>query len=260
MEQQTDGITTWNIRHICTRPEKHPNDFFAASPFGRSIAKATETERMAEGTTESNLNMNHFAELGFPQGFQSTLRRGLPLLLHAIPQKRVMANHRSTADPENRGFLNEALEKWEKAEIFTYSEKIPHVINSLKVVVKGTKRRLVLDARSSGLNEKIIAPKFALPQMSEIINMITEDGWMMKADLTNGFIQLPINQAEQTYLSFVHPINRKYCKLQRLPFGLASAPFLFQTFTRFLQEGIERLLGIQTRVYIDDWFLTDKDK
>lgn len=257
MNQQTNETTARNARHICTQPEKHPKDFFITSPFGKSIAYKTNTQDSEENPPKSNLNVNRFAELGFLQGFQETLRKGLPLLLHEIPQKRAMINHPSTTDPENLEFIKDAMEKWEKAEIFGYTEEIPHLVNSLKVVTKGTKRRLVLDARSSGLNENILVPKFALPQMSEIVNMIEDGGWMMKADFANGFLQLPINQREQTYLGFLHPVNKRYCKLQRLPFGIASAPFLFQTFTTFLQEGIERLLGFKTGVYIDDWFLTE---
>lgn len=253
-------MAQWNTENICTKPEKLPHDFFSESAFGKSTAETTKEMTGAKEPARSNLNIERFRQLGFPESFCRILENGLPLLLHTIPNQRAVENHQSVAEAENQSFVQEALAKWEGAGVFAYTDDRPHLLNPLKVVVKGTKRRLVLDARSSGLNEGIWAPKFALPRMDEIIHLLRDEAWMMKADLENGFLQLPINKPEQTYLGFKHPISKRHCCLQRLPFGLASAPFLFQTFTIFLQRAMEHVIGIQTRVYIDDWFLTDSDQ
>lgn len=193
-------MTLWEMGHICTRPEKLPRDFFSESAFGKSTAEKGQTRTGSKESIKSNLNVENFKRIGFPDSFCQILTNGLPLLLHTIPTKRSIKNHQSVEETENRNFVQEALEKWERADVFIYTKEVPHLTNPLKVVVKGTKRRLVLDARSSGLNEGIWAPKFALPRMDEIIGLLTNGAWMMKADLENGFLQLPINKREQTYL------------------------------------------------------------
>lgn len=211
-------------------------------------------------TTPSNLKTERFERLGFPRGIWETLKKGLPLLIHTTPAKKHMKNHESVELKENNDFVREALEKWEISGVFRYVQQQPRLINALKVITKENKKRLVLDARSSGLNECITAPKFALPNIEAVTNMLRSNDFMMKADLAAGFLQLPINSKEQTFLGFIHPISNRFCVYQKLPFGLASAPFLFQTFTQSLEKAIEKVMNIKTKVYMDDWILTSTNE
>lgn len=128
MEWKERNATAWNAHHICTQPEKHPGDFFTKSPFGKSTAYATETRQNANKTMQLNFRLKHFKELGFPPGFRETLKTRLPLLLQIIPPKRAIANHQSTIESENQGFIQEALEKWETAKVFRYTDEIPHIV------------------------------------------------------------------------------------------------------------------------------------
>lgn len=250
-------VHQWHYNHICTKPERMPADFFDISPFGKSLITLEDKENQK---VESNLNTNNFDELGFPQKFVKSLWNRLPLLLHSRPSKRRTKHHQSVLDKHNRSSVEKALAQWEIDEVFRYTETEPFLLNPLKLVITETKKRLVLDARSSGLNKHIIAPKFVLPRIETAVAMLTDGAFMVKADLANGFLQLPINKNEQTFLGFLHPINNRFCVVQRLPFGLASAPFLFQTFTENLQMGIEKAINIKSKVYIDDWFLTDENE
>lgn len=247
---------TWDSPHICTQIDRLPHDFFEKSPFGRSLMKKTKKKKEK---VLSDLNIEHFRRLGFSQPFCDTLEFGLPLLMHAQPPKTRVKNHHTAIAKENREFVATTLEKWENMKVFRFVNSTPHVINPLKVAIKEDKKRLVLDARSSGLNEFLTAPKFALPDLEAVIDTLVHESFMIKADLASGFLQLPINKKEQTYLGFIHPINGRKCVLQRLLFGLASAPFLFQTFTQTIAAGVKEILNVQTKVYIDDWFLTRPD-
>lgn len=239
-----------------TYPHRLPSDFFDESPFGKSLAYPNLKN---DGAVSSNLKIDKFKELGFPAGALKTLERGLLLLLHKTPTKLYTKNHKFVSEAENNEFLREALGKWESAHIFKYVENKPDVLNQLKVVVKENRKKLVLDARTSGLNDSILAPKFALPNIESIVNMETNEAYMIKTDLVNGFLQLPVNKQEQRYLGFQHPINDRFAVLQRLSFGLASAPFLFQTFTQMLEAATYEIPQVKTRVYMDDWFLSDPD-
>lgn len=248
---------SWKFNHICTRVEKLPNDFFDESPFGKSL---TAKDHLKGEPIDSNLKIEKFQELGFPKNCWETLKYGLPLLMYKLPSKTQTKNHVSVTESANLDFVKEALGKWEAAKIFRYVEVKPLVLNPLKVVVKEDKKRLVLDARTSGLNDCLLAPKFELPSLEVIVNMIKDRAFMMKTDLASGFLQLPINEKEQAYLGFLHPLNSRFCVIQRLPFGLRSAPFLFQTFTQLLEVATKEILQITTKVYMDDWFLTDPDE
>lgn len=247
-------VRQWKFDHICTQPEQLPDDFFFTSPFGKSLVDTTQ-ELIVK--VQSKLRIERFEQLGFPQRIWGILENRLPLLMHMIPEKKQLRNHTSLTENENLEFVHEALEKWEITGVFRYTEDRPFLVNALKVIIKEKKKRLVLDARSSGLNDCIIAPKFALPNIELIVNTLFDGSYMIKADLAAGFLQLPINKREQTFLGFEHPINKRFCVLQRLPFGLASAPFLFQTFTQSLEKALVEIAQIPTKVYIDDWLLTD---
>lgn len=157
--------------------------------------------------TPSDLCIPYFVQVGFPSNFCRTLEYGLPLLLGANPPRRLVPNHASVNLSENREFVISTLSKWEKMHILSYVTEQPHVVNPLSVVTNGIKKRLVFDARSSGLNDHIISPKFGLPKMEEIIQSLHTNDFMLKMDLANGFLQLPICKIEQNYLGFRSPID-----------------------------------------------------
>lgn len=242
------------ITHICSKPEILPNEFFSKSIFGESLIGTCSIHE----TTPSDLKVQNFRATGFPEHFCYALEHGLPLLLGANPPARMVPNYISATSEENREFLQTTLNKWEAMGILRFVECKPHIVNPLSVVVSGSKKRLVMDARSSGLNDHIIAPKFILPNIGEIIQTLRKEDFMAKLDLANGFLQLPIRKNEQTFLGLRNPLDGRYAVLQRLPFGLRSAPFLFSSFTNAIRQATQQLLNIQTQVYIDDWFIANR--
>lgn len=213
---------------------------------------------MSSVRTPCDLNIKRFKDLGFPTSFCRSIEFGLPLLLGANPPRRSVPNHTSANLDENREFLKMTLDKWESLNILSYVDQQPHIVNPFSVVSNSKKKRLVLDARSSGLNDHIISPKFRLTNIEEIVQSLHINAFMMKLDLANGFLQLPICTHERTYLGFKSPVDGRFGVLNRLSFGLRSAPFLFATFTNVIKEALKQLLKITTQVYIDDWFLTNR--
>lgn len=184
----------------------------------------------------------------------------MPILLHTIPPRRVVKNHSSASAAENEEFVTKTLQKWESMGVIRYVLNAPYLINPLSVVVNGEKKRLVLDARASGLNDHILAPKFSLPSIETVVNELHDGDYLIKMDLANGFLQLPINDNEQTYLGFRNPVDGRFGVVQRLPFGLRSAPFLFASFTCAIKEAARHLLKLTTEVYIDDWLLKGRNR
>lgn len=215
MNQQFTA-SEWKMNHICSRAQVLPPDFFDFSIFGKSIVGK---EYFTEFDATSTLNIQNFKLAGFPESFCTILRCGLLLLLRAIPLRRTMRNHASAREAENIEFIKATLQKWEDMRVIKYVTDEPHIINPLNVVTSGIKKRLVLDAKASGLNDHIIAPKFKLPDMESIIDALHDKDYMIKMDLASGFLQLPINKNEQTYLGFKSLVDGRFGVVQRLPFG-----------------------------------------
>lgn len=243
------------LENLCCNTNALPAHFFTNSIFGKSLI--SDDSQVVE-KVESDLNIDYFKHVGFPSSFCSTLEVGLPLLLGANPPRRMVPNHASANMSENREFLLQTLEKWEKMNILSYVKDQPYIVNPLSVVTNGTKKRLVFDARSSGLNDHIISPKFRLPKMEDITQSLFDNDWMLKLDLANGFLQLPICKSERRFLGFRSPIDGRYGIFNRLSFGLRSAPFLFASFTNAIKRAAWQLLQIKTEVYIDDWFIANR--
>lgn len=231
----------WNLKHICFKTSVLPNDFFSKSIFGKSI---TINELDRAECTPSDLKIGNFKQAGFPLDVCTALEYGL------------VSNHASAMQIENREFVIMTLNKWEHMGVFDYVGQRPYIVNPLSVVTTGQKKRLVLDARGLGLNDFIIAPKFVLPNMGDVMLRLHKDDYMIKLDLANGFSQLPVRKPECTFLGFQNPIDGRFAVLKRLHFGLSSAPFLFFTFTHALKQGAKQVLNVHSEVYID-WFLSN---
>lgn len=247
----------WHLNHICTKVETLPENFFDFSIFGKSLVRSTYS---TQKETPSALQVNNFKKAGFPTGFCKILKYGLPLLLKSLPPRRSMRNHPAARDPQNFVFVEKTLKTWEEMGVIKYTKEQPYIINPMNVVMSGTKKRLVMDATASGLNEHILAPKFKLPDVESIVSTLHVEDLMVKLDLASGFLQLPINESEQTYLGFQSPTDGRFGVIQRLPFGLRSAPFLFASFTFALQQAALKILNVRTQVYIDDWLLSNRNE
>lgn len=222
-----------------------PKDFFAKSIFGTSI---TKNEFHTSARILSALHIENFCKAGFPLEFCKTLEYGLPLLLGGNLPQRLVLNHPSVMLSKNNEFVAAILSKWEQLGVFTYVLQRPHIVNPLSIATNGLKKRLVFDPRSSGL-----------PNIGSVLQRLYRNDYMIKLDLANGFLQLPIQRSGQTYFGFQSPIDGRFGILQRLLFGLRSAPFLFSTFTSALKQAAKQLLNITTEVYIDDWLLSSSN-
>ena len=53
--------------------------------------------------------------------------------------------------------------------------------------------------------------------------------WCAKYDLKDGYLQLPLRENQCDFLGFRHPRTGEYFRYRYLCFGLACAPFIFQS-------------------------------
>jgi hypothetical protein len=85
--------------------------------------------------------------------------------------------------------------------------------------------RVILDMTASLVNVDIDAPKFKYKCLAPFVAGITRDTWICKRDIDSAFLRLAVRPEDYRLCCFYH--KGAYWCFMRLPFGAASAPFLF---------------------------------
>lgn len=135
------------------------------------------------------------------------------------------------------------LDNMVKMGVIVKQEEPTPVVSNLVVVRKNKKIRLCLDP--TDVNRNILRRHYPLRTVEEIAARIGNSTWFTILDCKKGFWQVKVAEASQKYLTFGTPWGRYSCK--RLPFGLASAPEVFQNLITTLLEGMTN-----TDVSMDD--------
>ena len=88
-------------------------------------------------------------------------------------------------------------------------------------------------------------------------DLIQQGDWMIKLDLKDAYLQVPIHQDHQKFL--VIEWNNLFYQFRCLPFGLSTAP---RVFTKLLRPvvGFLRQIGCRLIIYLDDILLLHQDR
>ena len=109
------------------------------------------------------------------------------------------------------------------------AEKSPEVINLLSVSINSSgKKRLILDLRQ--VNGHVYKDKIKFEDWKCFEQYLEgKEGCLFKFDLKNGYHHIEIFEPHQKFLGFswIFKSNIKFSVFTVLPFGLASAPFIF---------------------------------
>nr|XP_029724122.1 uncharacterized protein K02A2.6-like [Aedes albopictus] len=127
------------------------------------------------------------------------------------------------------------LDRMVEMGVIIKQENPTPVVSNLIVVRKNNKIRLCIDP--TDVNKNILRSHYPLRTMEEIASRILNAKWFTILDCKKGFWQVKIAENSQKYLTFGTPWGRFSCL--RLPFGLASAPEVFQNLISTLLEGID---------------------
>ncbi|GBL81688.1 Retrovirus-related Pol polyprotein from transposon 17.6 [Araneus ventricosus] len=112
--------------------------------------------------------------------------------------------------------------------------------------------RLVADLRK--LNSKTIPDNFPLPNLNEMIDMLTGAKYFTTMDLTSGFHQMLLHP-NSTHLTGITTEFGLF-EYKRLPFGLRNASSSFQRLMSLVLNGLSDL---QIGCYIDDIIIASND-
>ncbi|XP_059046435.1 uncharacterized protein K02A2.6-like [Achroia grisella] len=110
-------------------------------------------------------------------------------------------------------------------------------VSPMVVVRKNNKIRLCIDP--SEINKNLKRRHYPLNTVEEIIARIYGSKWFTLLDCKRGFWQLQVTKRTSEYLTFSTPFGRYSCL--RMPFGLASAPEVFQQVMNHLLTGISNV-------------------
>lgn len=120
--------------------------------------------------------------------------------------------------------VKQELDKMVKMDVIKPVTKPTAAVSPLVIVKKGDKIRLCIDP--TNVNKNIKRRHFPLNTIEAIAARIAGSKYFTRLDCTRGFWQIRVTERTQEYLTFATPWGRYSCK--RLPFGLSSAPEVFQ--------------------------------
>ena len=108
-------------------------------------------------------------------------------------------------------------------------------------------QRLVINLKS--LNTFVRVDHFKMEGLHILPDLILAQDWMIKIDLKDAYLQVPIHQQYQHLLQFQW--SAKVYQFQCLPFGLKSAPRVFSKVMKPV-VGTLRHMGIRLIIYLGD--------
>jgi hypothetical protein len=111
------------------------------------------------------------------------------------------------------------------------------------VVKKNGKIRICVDLKK--LNEAVKRENFMLPNLDDISPKLVGAKYFSKLDASSGFYQMPLHTDSSRLTTFITPFGR-FC-FTRIPFGITSAPEIFQREMTSMLSGLDG-----TEVIIDD--------
>lgn len=114
------------------------------------------------------------------------------------------------------------------------------------VVKKNGKVRICVDLKR--LNKGVKREKFILPTLEDVAVKLTGAKVFSTLDASSGFWQIPLDYSSSILTTFITPRGR-FC-FQRLPFGITSAPEIFQREMTKLLEGHEGCVVVMDDVLV----------
>ena len=173
---------------------------------------------------------------------------GYRLPFFATPAPLCHRNHASALI--NDAFVSTAIEELLQSQCVAEVESCPKVCSPLQVVTNaGGKMRLVLDL--GYVNSFLWNDKFRYEDIKLVMQMFRQGDYFITFDLKSGYQHVDIHKDFWEYLGFSwgDGANRKFYIFHVLPFGLATACYVF---TKLLRPLVKqwRARGLRAIVYI----------
>ena len=127
----------------------------------------------------------------------------------------------------------------------------PWCAGMVVVPKKGGSIRICVDLKP--LNKSVLREVHPLPKVDEILAQLTGAKIFSKLDANSGFWQIPLSTSSRLLTTFITPSGR-YC-FNKLPFGISSAPELFQKRMNTILAGLNGVVCL-----VDDILVFGQDQ
>ena len=165
--------------------------------------------------------------------------------------------HQIRCSPENKvQITTEVQELLDKGAILETQLTPQNFVSQIFLVEKkGGGQRPVINLK--GLNQFVKTEHFKMEGLHLLPDLLQPQDWMVKMDLKDAYLQIPIHPDHQHLLTFQW--EEKTYMFQCLPFGLSAAP---RVFTKLLKPvvGFLRQNGCRLIIYLDDMLLLHQDR
>ena len=152
--------------------------------------------------------------------------------------------------------LKEAVEReLDRLEEAGVIEKVTHCEWAAPVVVVPKKNgtvRLCGDYKVS-INQALVVDQYPLPKPSDLFAALSGGKWFTKLDLAQAYTQMELDEVSRQFVAI--NTHRGLYQYTRLPFGIASAPAIFQRAMDTILQGMSGVL-----CYLDDTLIVGKNK
>ena len=135
-----------------------------------------------------------------------------------------------------KGKIKEELDRTEEAGVIVRQTEPTEWVSSMVTVIKPSKIRICIDPRD--LNQAIKREHYPMKTIEEVVAEIPGAKVFSTLDARSGFWQIKLDEASFKLCTFNSPFGRY--RFTRLPFGIKSAPEVFQKSMSNLFENIER--------------------
>uniref|UniRef100_A0A914YLH6 Reverse transcriptase domain-containing protein n=1 Tax=Panagrolaimus superbus TaxID=310955 RepID=A0A914YLH6_9BILA len=180
--------------------------------------------------------------------------KGYKLPLMAAPPRQLASRPQSAASKE--ALRQEVKQLLQKGAVRPISKTAAACISPLFTIPKkdGTLRP-VIDLR--GLNKCVRIDHFKMEGLLMLKDLISQGYYLAKLDMKDAYFSIPIAKEHQKFLAF--EFEGRYYAFRALPFGLATAPFVYTKIVKQVLLFLRRK-GILTVVYLDDWLIMGPTK
>lgn len=142
-----------------------------------------------------------------------------------------------------------------KGAIERVSPGTPVWTSSIFGVPKGDgSSRLVINLKP--LNKLLIVPHFKMETLVLIRDVVFKGDFCCKVDFADAYFAVNIRNEDRNFLAFRW--NNDIFRFNCLPFGLATAPFIYTKLMRVVAEDLRRK-GVRLLHYLDDWAFFAQD-
>lgn len=150
------------------------------------------------------------------------------------------------------GKIKEELQRMEQhGVIIPVTEPTEWCSPMVPVQKPNGKIRICVDLKR--LNQNVVREKFILPTLDEILPKLSGAQVFSSLDAASGFWAIPLDPGSAKLTTFITPFGR-FC-FQRLPFGITSAPEIFQ---KIMSELLHDMDGVA--LYMDDILIYGKSQ